>query len=160
MLTPEYRNAMNMIDNAIVSKCFTTITNDVPKEMCQGSISLVKNNFTSKNIPSGLNWGWNQVRSRYKTQLPKSNVSVEFYKLIPRRRIREIQITSMKIWRFDVFDSREQRTFTILWCEKGMIENDTTILLENLQFLAHFMEPDVAEEIWPSMNKNIHNVEQ
>lgn len=161
LLSPEYRNAMNVIDNAIVRKCFTTITDDLPKEIVrQGSISVVKNDFTSKNIPSGPNWGWNQVKSRKKLQLPKSNVLVEFYKLMPRRKTRDIQLVPLKIWRFDVFDSKEQKKkFTIVWCEKGIIQNETTILLENLQFLAQFIQPDVAKEIWPSLNKGFDNCE-
>ena len=152
-LTPEYRNALNVIDNAISLQLFTSSGYEIPSNlMLEGSIFLIKRDFKSRNIPSGKHWRWNQVKSRFQALLPKSKVMVEFYKLTPRSIIKTQKIprSPYKIWRFDVFDSsRSNVKYRMIWCEKGIKDNDT-IFLEDLQFLAHFMDPNVAKEIWPN----------
>ena len=151
-LTPEYRNAMNVIDSAI-SLNLVKSSYDIPNEiMNQGSILQITRDFKSRNIPAGKTWRWNQVKSRYKVLLPKSKGIVEFYKLMPRTFRKDAPKPNQpyKIWRFDVFDSSNGTNVThrILWCEKGLKDTET-VLLEDLKFLSHFMEPSVAREIWP-----------
>ena len=150
-LTPEYRNALNVIDSSISLNLIKS-SYEIPNEiMNQGSILQITRDFKSRNIPSGKTWRWNQVKSRYKVLLPKSKRIVEFYKLMPRSFRKDGKPNQLyKIWKFDVFDSSNSTKIThrILWCEKGLKDTET-VLLEDLKFLSHFMEPNVAREIWP-----------
>lgn len=154
-LSPEYQNAVNMLDR-VISNTNIRSGDVIPEEIKnEGTIVFLKNDFKSRNIPAGEDWRWNQAKSRRRVVLPQSANLVEFYKLMPRPLYNQTCSSNFpkrcfKIWRFDVYNlSGSQIRFRALWCEKGIKNDATTMSLEDFRFLSPFMDPNLAEEIWP-----------
>ena len=157
----EYANAWNVLERSI------TTLNALPVKYIstmpvsnQTKVHLFADIFKSGKIPGGIGWMWNQTRKRYSGTLYAYNAKVEFFKLIPRKRSNssDVKIPSFKLWQYNIKFLVSGRSMTMLWCEKGIKPQYLDDLnLDDLQFLADFMEPDVINEVWPSgiCNKRI-----
>lgn len=146
-LPPEYRKAYEVINNILSNnieneKLNTAIPIDILKA---GTIVFIGKDFKSRNIPSGTHWSWNQVKAKKIANIQNAHGEfvIEFFKLMSR----PVQNVPYKLWRFNVtkFDRGAQKTvFRVLWCEKGDL-----IDVQDFEFLSTFMEPCVANELWP-----------
>lgn len=176
---PEFARAQSILDQhfarMIIQKQFTKVlTEDV--WMKSGKITLYDGNFTSASIPSGKGWKWNQAKRRQKIVDQEHNSTVIIIKLVPRvvasrskkAKKPNIERPSMKLWQFLVsIPSFMGNPVTLLWCEKGMngpeeqldtstlkkkneSEEEVELNIEDYKFLAPFMSPDVAKELWPN----------
>lgn len=148
---PEYKKALDVLIKVLNREVSAFIRFDVPEEiMNKDTVVFLEKNFNSKDIPSGCCWRWNQVKSRKFVWL-NVETFVEFFKLMPRPTKPGPKVKPYKLWRYNVYEQRkyEGKTilYRILWCERG-IENEQ-IEIDDLKFLASFMDPMVANEIWP-----------
>lgn len=151
VLPPEYKFALNVIDKYLSRNCKLSFLNKMSEDvMEEGNISILKKKFKSREIPAGTNWRWNQVKSRKIVQLPASDVRAEFFKLMPRKINRNgiLPSFSCKLWQFNIIDIEGNVLFRVLWCEKG---KKTQFDLDDYTFLASFMEPHLANELWPEL---------
>lgn len=150
-LPPEYKKAIEVISH-VLEQDFRSEFNysKVPKEIVtEGTIVCISKDFKSRDIPSDFNWKWNQVKARKVVCIQTNNgkYEVEFFKLMAR----PCQEISYKLWRFNVkLVGNEKYRFRVLWCEQG-VKSDilSSVALDDLQFLSQFMDPRIANEIWP-----------
>ena len=122
-LKPEHIRALNflvgVLDGGNIDvNSDRAISQDIWKE---GNVQASSRIVTSKCIPAGAAWRWNQTKSKKNVYVPTKNLSVALIKLIPRRKHpgNKSVIPSLKLWQFTVTYMEDQRTVTLLWCEKG-----------------------------------------
>ena len=153
-LSPEYKNAANTIDEIL---CLPDIVfwDKIPQnfDFTAGSFLAIKNDFKSKQIPSEKTWRWNQVKARKNAILINSQYYTEFYKLMPRPIYKNSTMLlsgPKKLWRFNILSKDDPKPlFIILWCEKG--EKEKELCIDDFKFLSPFLEPGVAQSLWPQM---------
>ena len=149
--------------NKALSKLLTSMNKSHPIEetiwddcMYEGKLQFIQNAFSSKKIPSSGNWRWNQAKSRKTVHIPGGEVT--FFKLTPRKfHPCDSPVPSYKLWKFCI-SLRDSQIFYCLWCEKGpanagvphKLHTSPQLALEDLRFLASFMNPNVVSELWPS----------
>ena len=157
-LSPEYKNAVEVITQLISQNMDKKIVFEsfIPKEVLkEGSIICTSKDFKSRNIPSDMHWKWNQVKARKYVRIHRYNVQyeIEFFKLMAR----PIQNIQYKLWRFNVTkDVNGVKTqFRVLWCEHGEKDCLSAGILEELKFLYPFMDPNIANELWPICKSNV-----
>ena len=136
-LAPEYARAVDKLVSILRCpiKAQHYITGDI---LNQGAIQKVLQKFTSKSIPAGTFWGWNQAKSRKKVELPIGYVT--FYKLTPRKRQKKPipdAAPNYKLWQFCIKPKDKiTKPFHILWCEKGV-----TAKVQSSEFTSDFVYP-------------------
>ena len=128
-----------------------------------GNMAQIKYKPKIREIPSGEGWRWNQAKRRYIVTFDKTGTTMELTKLVPRKAARSTlsSLPKLKIWQASVIDKRFP--LTVFWCEKG--EDALSILpeieLDDLSFLAPFMEEEEGKLLWPSLpmysEKNTNN---
>lgn len=150
-LSKEYKNAYLQVDEIICNQ-LSSINIEIPQtfNFTRGAFIAIQKEFSSKDIPSEDSWRWSQVKGRKTIWLPRSGYFVEFFKLMPRpiSKCAELNGPLRKIWRFNVFDRKGGvLIFIILWCEKG---EKSLLCIEDYKFLAPFIDPIIANSLWPS----------
>ena len=176
-LPPEFSKALNFLMTMLQSQTILhsgKVTKDI---LNQGSCQILRYDFTSRSIPSGNGWRWNQAKSRRKVETQMGDVT--FFKLAPRRiatTSNSFTTPNLKLWKFCVHPkNKTEHPFYVLWCERGMVVPDVLadippssgcsldqpwdstcnvptrpISINDLEFLAPFMDSNVVCELWPS----------
>lgn len=153
LLSPEFKNAVYVVGSILCDPI--AATTKIPKEIIyENSVAVVSDPLKSREIPSGKNWRWNQVKARKRVALQKNQIlyNVEFCKLMPRAIKSELpiprNIRGMKMWKFVISDNYNSEVkYHVLWCQKGM----KRLVIEDFRFLSPLMDPELAEELWPSV---------
>ena len=152
-LSPEYKNALETLVVSL-GNGYATLDNLTEHCVYQGNIQFIRNTFASRHIPSADSWRWNQAKSRKTVHIPGGQVT--FFKLAPRKTHpnSDSALPSFKIWKYCI-KLKNNGIFYCLWCEKGLPQNHSrdwnTVSLQDFQFLAPFMNPDIVSEFWPSI---------
>lgn len=113
-LTFDYKNASLVIDDVLC--CLSKADGQMPRNI--GEIFGVCCDFKSKELPSGKDWRWNQVKGRKKVLLPKSQLIGEFFQLKPRliSERSSVDHSSMELWRINILQKNSSEViFRILW---------------------------------------------
>jgi hypothetical protein len=178
-LKPEHRRALMFINTHVRSLENDIINGPITDSIFhQGSYLVSGALLSSRMIPSGNHWKWNQTKSRKHALLTEHQAHVRLFKLIPRRKSsggshpRQI-IPSIKLWKYEIsFLQQPERCFHALWCERGLPKpeapassppattsppstpaqpsDESTPLLEDFSFLAWTMEDRaLAQQLWP-----------
>ena len=157
-LPPEYHNALETLLWAL-DNAYEILDNLTKHCVYEGNLEFFGNTSKARDIPSPDCWRWNQAKSRKTVSITGGQVT--FFKLAPRKTHQnsDIALPRLKIWKYCIkLNNRE--VFYCLWCEKGFKtppnQNYTynalnTLSLQDFQFLAPFMDPDSAAELWPSL---------
>ena len=121
-LPPEYKKALDVIIHVLSQNIHKELKFlKVPKEIVkEGTIVCLTKDFKSRDIPSGANWRWNQVKARkvVRVQNCLGLYEIEFFKLMSR----PIQSTPFKLWRFNITrldNGLKKIRYRALWCERG-----------------------------------------
>lgn len=151
-LQPEHLNALETVLTRINKNQFTNTTNSICKN---DQVTVLSQCISVKSIPSDKHWRWNQTKSKKTVSIPDERVSVSLCKLIPRRRIpRTIEvIPSHKLWLLEIRYDNGSPTKFAAWCEKGN-KDEPVLDIRMFSFLADFMDPEIANTIWPSAVPN------
>ena len=153
LLPPEFKKAFKVfsktlksVDNGIIP------TGKLTKEVWSqsGNLVHVDKRPRIREIPSGNGWRWNQAKKRYTVTCEVNGNPVEIMKLVPRKTVNTPLIKLPKLKIFQLCD--EITSFTTFWCEKGA-DSDPTLDLDvsDYSFLAEFMNPSEAIDIWPEL---------
>jgi len=149
-MSPEFNQALSILLSSLNNSLDLqeTISGDC---VLQGSVQFIQNTFASKHIPSSGNWRWNQAKPRKTVYIPEGQVT--FFKLTPRKyHPHDGPVPSYKLWKFCI-KMKNGAVFYCLWCEKGPVESTSDIqevTLQDFSFLAPFMSPNTAADLWPS----------
>ena len=102
----------------------------------------------TKTLPRGVDWLWNQSRSRQNVAV--NGVQVCFYKLNTRKvRKSEMEAPPYKIWIFNaLFPNFQQVSF--LWCERG----DEPLVKIDVEFIMNIDEEECVMGTMDSMECN------
>ena len=118
----------------------------------KGKTLFQNQHLTSKNIPKGPRWTWNQSRGKRVIDDFRENLQLTFFKL--NTRIDYVKSNhppdpppKYKIWIFNLIHTKNFKEFSFFWCENGddPVELDES-LLADLCFLKDFIEPSLANE--------------
>ena len=128
-----------------ISKLQTLSTNQV---------MLFEESFKSSKIPSRPGWCWNQTKGRRTATLSDPKATIEFFKLMPRRSAQAPikDLPTLKLWQYNIVFQGSTKPISMIWCEKGDDWVSKNLHLEDYEFLAEFMEPTVANELWPRVH--------
>ena len=159
-MPPEFSKALDVLLNNM--QCTNVspapvLSNDV---MLEDSFQFVQNDFASRSIPAGEGWRWNQAKSRKKIDVGFATVT--FFKLAPRllqtSNNKSSSSPNLKLWKYTIHPKNNaEKSFYAIWCERGL---DKTVIetspptneclsVKDFEFLAPFMDIDVAEQLWP-----------
>ena len=151
-LPREYKKALSKL-LAIMNTSQRVLKAHLDNSMYEGKLQFIQNSFSLKMIPSSGNWRWNQRKT-----VPVPGGQVTFFKLSPRKlHPDDAPVPSYKLWKFCI-RVKDSGIFYCLWCEKGpakaaipvKLNTSPDVSLEDLRFLASFMNPNVVSELWPS----------
>ena len=158
-LPPEYVKAVEKLLGSLENRSYTTHNLPTNEILKQGSIQKLYCSFSSRKIPTGQYWRWNQAKSRQTVHLPLGVVT--FYKLTARKSKKALfEAPKCKLWKFEI-SPHNGKPFYVLWCEKSSTdvsslacdsEAKSEITLQDLSFLKPFMEPELANQLWPSFH--------
>ena len=126
-LAPEEQKALSILRNYINEMDFSAINSDVPEDLNAlqtNTIFPIQGIVTSRKLPCGINWFWNQTHSTKSVTIPfkGKRYSVDFKKLLCRKKRKssdEFKPPKYKLWLFLInFDCNTE--FTVIWCERGI----------------------------------------
>lgn len=121
LLSPEQHRALEVLQNADLS---------TPKKEALELTTILQHNskfhsmknLSTKDLPKGDYWIWNQSRRR--ETVSSDSITVCFYKLSAKvKPKRSFMNPGYKLWVFNI-ESKSLKS-TLLWCEKGITGNDT-----------------------------------
>jgi len=153
-LTPEQQDALDF---------FTTNlprikTHEIAEKHTHEEIQVFKQSkIKLSSIPSGSFWHWNQTKQKQIVDIEQHNVTVQFRKLIPRKKCIQdpTPLPELRLWHFTFTDPQDDIPIHVLWYQRGYNEHEPQALeLENYSFLAAFMTPSDAQQFWPSTDQN------
>jgi len=148
-LSPEQKRAVTFLI-AFLESWDSVVLPTVPEldQLVQKeNVSVVDGIITSKKLPSGETWFWNQTHSSHSVTIPAPDnllYEVLFRKLLCRKKKKHPDATDLprhKLWLYNITLSLD-RVISVIWCEKGIIpatDSDVNIadaFLE-LQILNH-----------------------
>merc|ERR1711879_99248 len=149
----EYLKIVSLVDTYLLSTEMNTQCH-IDEDICTtGNIQIISRNFNSRDIPGGVNWRWNQTKSRKFTKMPSSGSNVLIFKLLPRHRKKPNQqgkLPKFKLWQLQIFpgaNNPNSNSFHVLYCERGC---DSSLHIEDFSFLIPFMDNQAARELWPN----------
>ena len=169
-LLPEYIRAIEYLDSVIddlASSAIDDISEDIWNE---GSVLMFTEQFSARFIPSGANWRWNQTKSRKQAVLLRKKAVVNFFKLSTRKRNTNTTetIPGFKMWQFEIRLKPKIEPIYVVWCEKGLKNDDTDdeeensndplkcLSLHEIGILSEIMSaqpnPNDPLHLWPSNN--------
>ena len=143
-LKPEDRRALGVL--AITLKEHGTIPrSNMSKDVwIHNKITSFYAPLTTKSIPSGKDWRWNQTRAKKVASLESFGASVTFAKLITRKTRSGVEsIPNYKLWHFTLTFAGQLDSIVILWCEKGKIENSNND--GTMQITHNTISPNLSE---------------
>lgn len=164
VIPPEFEKASKIISKRLESHASKPIYQKLSSQMWlkSGTSSVIRKKPKIRDIPSGNGWRWNQAKRRYHITNDKLNLSFEILKLVPRRCVRSHLKTlpTLKLWQACICNKKTP--LTIFWCERGVDsmdiyqqqefvpESQESIEISDFLFLARFMHPSHAQQIWPN----------
>lgn len=147
VFTPEQVLAMNVLREIYPHSINQFFVDQITESCFRTNFkAFVPNHITKDMLPKGESWNWNQSNARVNYNLGH-DTTVTMYKLNPRRSIEGGSQPSYKLWVYLIQAPNLNCSF--LWCTKGEQNSDgMDICLDDLDFLAEFMEPEKAAEIF------------
>ena len=152
-LQPEYRSAFRAMVEGV---CLPDVRNYpsstlLPDIYQHNSIQYHRGELKPSHIPGGPGWRWNQSKGKQHVKLSHGRACLT--KAIPRWRSASLsgKAPSYKMW-ICVFYLQDHTVGSITWCERGLEPSPMSELrLEDYEFLAPWMPPRVAHELWPKV---------
>ena len=158
-LQPAFEYALLVLDSKLIDATLPRGLHSVDGTIFeQGFFQLYRSTLrTGAQLPAGDDWKWNQTKGRKNAFLVGHNTRVTFKKLIPRPKSKETptKLPPYKLWVFNLHHPTAGE-FTAIWCECGKVSDKTQAMptLEDYEFLAEFMSPEDAIQLWPSYARN------
>ena len=152
-LSPEFNRALAVLDARLDTISYTK---NLPEVMLWQHNTFVKvfGAISSKQIPSGQGWSWSQTKGRRIVYMSERKMSVMLFKLLPRitKKSPYLHAPSFKVWKFEIRHDDATYPTTVLWCERGEQPDICSLpLLQDLNFLSEFMDPENASCFWPEL---------
>eukprot|EP00012_Vannella_robusta_P007261 CAMPEP_0206199104 /NCGR_PEP_ID=MMETSP0166-20121206/10057_1 /ASSEMBLY_ACC=CAM_ASM_000260 /TAXON_ID=95228 /ORGANISM="Vannella robusta, Strain DIVA3 518/3/11/1/6" /LENGTH=156 /DNA_ID=CAMNT_0053617131 /DNA_START=140 /DNA_END=607 /DNA_ORIENTATION=+ len=152
-LQPEHIRALDKLVEHFDSTTPGTRNTISSKVWEEGAFLVINEVVAAKHIPCGRTWRWNQTKSRKTAKAIEQNVTVNFHKLIPRkkRNAMDAEIPTFKLWWYEIVIPGKE-THYALWCERGIEYSrgvrECEMHVSQFSFLAEFMDPETAADIW------------
>lgn len=120
-LSPEQRRAIQMLTDTNITTLKPTTNPSLNAITKHGATVVVPKTLSTKELPHGGQWNWNQSRKRQTILNKAKTLSVCFYKLSVKMK-RSAPNPGYKLWVFNITNLLEDSDSTFLWCENGREE--------------------------------------
>lgn len=145
-LSGQYDKAMEVLWSQVPLQSVTPFQAASSSVYTQGNFSLFPGVIPPRVIPREGSWRWTPVKS--KKVVPFDHASVTICPLSPKvlhsQSTQDTVAPDFLLWMFHLF-LPNQEPMTAIWCERGTASD---LNVDDYKFLAQFMCPEVAAEIW------------
>ena len=151
-LTPEQKRAVTFLINFLESwdSVVLPLVPELDQLVKKENVSVVDGIITSKKLPSGETWFWNQTHSSHSIVIPAPEncyYEVLFRKFLCRKKKKHPDAPNPprhKVWVYNITLSLE-KVISVIWCEKGI--TSTTDL--DVKMADAFLNLDSMDQLFP-----------
>ena len=148
-LAPEQRRALRVLSKTNRDKASSHFPT-LEEVTTAGATTAYTFKITTKELPKGQYWCWNQCRKQISVQDSALKLDICFFKLSTKLKDASKINPSHKLWVYNISHMETKKQSSLLWCERGYTEHQSylndSFLSEPPELILPIIYPKVIGE--------------